>query len=62
MPDRELRYGDRRADPASMTEEQIRAELKYLSGSDACGFPQWEIEARKWRLEFEIEFRQRRGG
>jgi hypothetical protein len=57
MSDRELRYRDRGADPASMTDEEIRKELAWLSQSNASGLPGREIEGRKWRLSWELKYR-----
>lgn len=61
MSDRELRYRDRGADPATLTDDEIRRELVWLSGTEACGFPGWEIEARKWRLSAELRYRNGSG-
>ena len=62
MSERERRYQDRGADPATLSDAEIRKELDWLSGTKACGFREWEIEARKWRLKFEIRFREQGNG
>ena len=43
-------------DAATLTSEQIRAELGELARQ--CEGPRWEAEARRWRLEFELEYRE----
>jgi hypothetical protein len=40
-------------DPAAMTESEIEAELAALKLSE----PGWEVEARHWRLQAELKFR-----
>jgi hypothetical protein len=36
-----------------LTSEQIRAEL-----ARECEGPRWLLEARRWRLEFELRYRE----
>jgi hypothetical protein len=48
------------ADPASLSIEQIEAELADVAGRlRERDQPTWLLEARRWRLEFELRFRQR---
>ena len=47
-------------DPAKLSNEQIRAELAELARE--CEGPRWLLEARRWRLEFELKYRERANG
>jgi hypothetical protein len=38
--------------PGQMSVTEIKAELASLTGTG------WEIEQRKWRLQFELKFRK----
>ena len=40
--------------PTKLTNEQIEAELAALKLSE----PGWEVEARRWRLTWELKFRK----
>jgi hypothetical protein len=38
-------------DPDAMTDDEIKAELATLTGDG------WQVEARRWRLTWELEYR-----
>jgi hypothetical protein len=44
-------------DAAKLSNEQIRAEL-----ARQCEGPGWLLESRRWRLEFELRYRERANG
>jgi hypothetical protein len=48
------------ANAATMTRKEIEWELGELAR--ACEGPRWLLEARRWRLEFELKYRERANG